>query len=324
MSDVEDLTRYRLSFASNREDIMLLAIFGQDYQGVYVDLGAGHPVKSSTTKLLYRLGWRGVSFEPQPALRQLTAYDRSRDIVLNTQPTSLAEAVQATQTDTIDFCRLDIANGAQLLQTNDWSACRPKVVAIRRSLDSGSLTDNGYTLLVEDGLWAYFSDGSWTSAAVLASYRQLIEAASHIVDSDIANFVAVNHKRGQAAQHQASKEDDSRIPSMKSLKVHIRDSLNVLRHLAKERRQGGQARFETAQVPVAPADIDDIAQVRRYVESIDQLYSQSYDYHEAKQAEQVAKTRAGRLARKARLAGLDMPLVLLEGARATAKRRRTS
>jgi FkbM family methyltransferase len=51
--------------------------------GFYVDLGANHPVVLSTTYLLYRAGWHGITVDPIPSLCALHRRLRPRDICLN-------------------------------------------------------------------------------------------------------------------------------------------------------------------------------------------------------------------------------------------------
>ena len=51
--------------------------------GFYVDLGANHPIVLSTTYLLYRHGWRGLTVEPIPSLCALHREFRPRDICVN-------------------------------------------------------------------------------------------------------------------------------------------------------------------------------------------------------------------------------------------------
>jgi FkbM family methyltransferase len=51
--------------------------------GFYVDLGANHPVVFSSTYLLYKAGWRGLTVDPIPSLCALHRRMRPNDICLN-------------------------------------------------------------------------------------------------------------------------------------------------------------------------------------------------------------------------------------------------
>jgi FkbM family methyltransferase len=63
------LAHPRKSYAGFGEDIvlmrLLLDMIGKR-TGIYVDVGAFHPMYSSNTKLLYDAGWRGVNIEADP------------------------------------------------------------------------------------------------------------------------------------------------------------------------------------------------------------------------------------------------------------------
>lgn len=62
----EEIRYLRLSFSQFGEDISLGRWFDEHFQvqqGVYVDVGAFHPIHLSTTLLLYKRGWRGVNID---------------------------------------------------------------------------------------------------------------------------------------------------------------------------------------------------------------------------------------------------------------------
>lgn len=75
--------KYRVSYAQNREDIILDAFFPDIENGFYVDIGANHPVSHSVTKLFYDKGWRGINVEPNIDLYSLIVKDRPKDINVN-------------------------------------------------------------------------------------------------------------------------------------------------------------------------------------------------------------------------------------------------
>jgi FkbM family methyltransferase len=53
-----------ISYASNREDVLLNRLFPADYKGFYVDVGACYPCLGSLTAHFYGRGWRGINIEP--------------------------------------------------------------------------------------------------------------------------------------------------------------------------------------------------------------------------------------------------------------------
>jgi FkbM family methyltransferase len=70
----------RISYAQNREDLILDGFFDKAAKGFYVDVGANHPVHESVTKLFYDRGWWGMNIEPTEWLFKLLSADRPRDI----------------------------------------------------------------------------------------------------------------------------------------------------------------------------------------------------------------------------------------------------
>jgi FkbM family methyltransferase len=69
-----------ITYAQNREDVILAAFFKDVQKGVYVDVGAFHPVNDSVTKHFYDNGWRGINIEPIASLYKVFASERTDDI----------------------------------------------------------------------------------------------------------------------------------------------------------------------------------------------------------------------------------------------------
>lgn len=72
-----------VSYAGNREDVMLRRLFPEESSGFYVDVGAGHPLQFSVTKHFYDRGWRGINVEPAPRQFAELEKDRTEDVNLN-------------------------------------------------------------------------------------------------------------------------------------------------------------------------------------------------------------------------------------------------
>lgn len=71
-----------ISYAQNFEDVMLWRALKHVKNGVYVDVGAQHPVIDSVSKAFYEHGWRGIHFEPVPYYAELLRQDRPDEVVL--------------------------------------------------------------------------------------------------------------------------------------------------------------------------------------------------------------------------------------------------
>ncbi|CAN5872337.1 FkbM family methyltransferase [soil metagenome] len=72
-----------VSYAGNREDVMLRRLFPEGTSGFYIDVGAGHPLQFSVTKHFYDRGWRGINVEPAPRQFAELNKDRTEDLNLN-------------------------------------------------------------------------------------------------------------------------------------------------------------------------------------------------------------------------------------------------
>jgi FkbM family methyltransferase len=68
-----------LSYTQNMEDYHLSLAFAGQQSGIYVDIGAGHPVADNVSLWFYERGWRGIVVEPQQHLLDLYACVRPRD-----------------------------------------------------------------------------------------------------------------------------------------------------------------------------------------------------------------------------------------------------
>jgi len=78
------ITKYRDYYWSQEgEDIILRRIFENKKSGFYVDIGAHHPYRFSSTYYFYRKGWRGINIDANPKSIELFEKFRKRDINLN-------------------------------------------------------------------------------------------------------------------------------------------------------------------------------------------------------------------------------------------------
>ena len=65
-----------LSYTQNLEDYHLSLAFAGQKTGIYIDIGAGHPIADNVSFWFYERGWQGVVVEPQAGL--LAAFERLR------------------------------------------------------------------------------------------------------------------------------------------------------------------------------------------------------------------------------------------------------
>jgi FkbM family methyltransferase len=69
-----------ISYAQNREDLILAGFFEQGYHGFYVDVGANDPEVDSVTKIFYQNGWTGLNIEPIKSHFKALQKQRKKDL----------------------------------------------------------------------------------------------------------------------------------------------------------------------------------------------------------------------------------------------------
>lgn len=70
------------SYAQNFEDVVLWRALKHIPAGLYIDIGAQHPVLDSVSKAFYEHGWRGIHVEPVPRYVAMIREDRPDEQVL--------------------------------------------------------------------------------------------------------------------------------------------------------------------------------------------------------------------------------------------------
>jgi FkbM family methyltransferase len=71
-----------ISYAQNREDILLWRALQDVQEGFYVDAGAQDPTHDSVTRAFYDQGWRGINIEPATGYFEKLCAERPRDLTL--------------------------------------------------------------------------------------------------------------------------------------------------------------------------------------------------------------------------------------------------
>ncbi len=152
----------RVSYARNREDIILEDYFPDIKQGIYVDIGATHPIKASATKLFYQKGWHGIDVVAHMDSLSLIAFDRPKDTLLHfgvESAPNLKAMFDEQKPNHIHWMKINTeVCGNEVLQSNDWKKYHPEMVCItgiERS-DESFLEKHGYIRVFSDGLNDYF------------------------------------------------------------------------------------------------------------------------------------------------------------------------
>ena len=97
------------SYSQYGEDMVLRAIYARypaNYPGFYVDIGAHHPFRFSTTRFFYETGWNGICVDPLPLAAKLFKRYRPRDIFLQVGVSEKAGEMTYLMLDEPAFNRL--------------------------------------------------------------------------------------------------------------------------------------------------------------------------------------------------------------------------
>jgi FkbM family methyltransferase len=71
-----------ISYAQNREDVVLWRALGHLDRGRYVEVGANHPSNDSASRAFYDRGWSGITVEPMPFYAAAHRAERPRDTMV--------------------------------------------------------------------------------------------------------------------------------------------------------------------------------------------------------------------------------------------------
>jgi FkbM family methyltransferase len=71
-----------ISYAQNREDVVLWRALGHIPTGHYVEVGANHPRNDSVSRAFYDRGWSGITIEPMHEFAEAHRAERPRDTLV--------------------------------------------------------------------------------------------------------------------------------------------------------------------------------------------------------------------------------------------------
>ncbi len=60
---LKSITDKKVSYSYGGVDSLILNIFKKKKDGIYLDIGCGHPIKNNNTYLLNKRGWRGINID---------------------------------------------------------------------------------------------------------------------------------------------------------------------------------------------------------------------------------------------------------------------
>lgn len=124
----EEIRFLRLSFSQFGEDIGLGRWFDQFFQinnGVYVDVGAFHPIYYSNTLLLHKKGWRGVNIDMNADKIALFKALRPGDINVHAAANNVSGTARALRSGLVEEMALDPTGDIPVRRLDDILAQTP-------------------------------------------------------------------------------------------------------------------------------------------------------------------------------------------------------
>ena len=76
---LKSFTHKKISYSFGGMDSLIEKIFTHTNNGIYVDIGCGHPIKNNNTYLLHKRGWSGVNIDLDDDNIELFDLYRSND-----------------------------------------------------------------------------------------------------------------------------------------------------------------------------------------------------------------------------------------------------
>lgn len=153
--------RYIVTYAPAREDITVSSLVG-DATGVYIDIGADHPVYGSKTKFFYDRGHRGYDIALTKHSETLFRRGRDGDMVAIAEDRKRVSELFEEWQEASVFCVFIAADkeSVAIADMIDWSVVRPTVIAMEAGGHSSRLeraVQRGqYRIVLDDGKTKYF------------------------------------------------------------------------------------------------------------------------------------------------------------------------
>lgn len=129
------------SFSQIGEDIVLdriiTAVLRWDIHkpGIYVDVGAYHPIIDSVTYILYRRKWKGIVFDPSTQSKKLFKYWRPKDIFVNALVGEKKKDIVEYYVPKNSFSDLNLTNTKYVGNSKNYNSKKIRQVNINEELE---------------------------------------------------------------------------------------------------------------------------------------------------------------------------------------------
>jgi FkbM family methyltransferase len=145
----ENRRGYRRVYSQFGEDVILQNLVG-NFQGRYVDIGSGHPVRGNNTFTLYRKGWSGFLIDPLRNNVELARKKRPRDISMQALVGSTVGEQQFWEYETYEFSTTQLDRVDELGEQGIHPACNYLMKSITlTSLRVNATPQDPYVLSID-------------------------------------------------------------------------------------------------------------------------------------------------------------------------------
>jgi FkbM family methyltransferase len=127
---------FDLSHSQFGEDMIVRTLCASIERGIYVDIGAHHPVYFSNTYYFYRRGWRGLNVDANPGTKRLFDVLRPRDV--NVEACVGADAGQTVEFFVFDQPALNTTDPEMARRAQELTGAR---LLSRRSFQTHTLAE---------------------------------------------------------------------------------------------------------------------------------------------------------------------------------------
>ena len=196
-----------VSYARNREDVVLSrALTGVD-RGRYVQVGADDPVRGSTTYAFYERDWSGIAVEADPAVAESWRLERPRDLVVQGS-VRLDEVLEEAAWADLDIHVMAVDREAAergVLKTLNLTRRRPWIIVVEHSEGASEdvLLGGGYEFCLFDGLSRFY-----VAAERAAELRSALSAPASPLDDYTAHSTRVAEQQRDEALVELRRRDE--------------------------------------------------------------------------------------------------------------------
>lgn len=116
-----------ISYAQNFEDVILMRALNHVPEGMYIDIGAQHPLIDSVSRAFYGKGWRGIHVEPTHLYADALRQNRPDEIVVQAMLGKSKENKQFYIMDLTRFSRHIIMSKLKRSESNEQSKIHRRI-----------------------------------------------------------------------------------------------------------------------------------------------------------------------------------------------------